>query len=144
MVCAFTCPIFAFTNQIWIIFLVLGVFEKFENRLAGQKRGLPTFSGLADLAAPKIGFRQCIFRATQKWPNGPDRTQFRVPSVYLQDSASFPANFFLAFDISTSTQQQIILFRYKPIPYSVLSTLGSFSSYRTHRKPFPAKFQNYP
>jgi hypothetical protein len=43
--------------------LFLEVFEKFENRLAGQKCGLPSFSGLADLAAPKNGFRQCIFWA---------------------------------------------------------------------------------
>jgi hypothetical protein len=37
--------------------LFLEVFEKFENRLAGQKCRLPSFSGLADLAAPKNGFR---------------------------------------------------------------------------------------
>lgn len=77
--------------------MVLGLFEKFENRLAGQNRGLPNFSALADLAVPKIGFRQCIFWETQNWPNGPASTLKQVPPVFPEGSASLLQNFYFLF-----------------------------------------------
>ena len=94
MIWVFTCLIFAFPNQVWIIFLVPRVFENFENRFAGQKRGLWSFSGLAD---PKFGFRQCKIWVTQVWPNGPGGTLIWVPSVYFQGAASELQNFWFSF-----------------------------------------------
>jgi hypothetical protein len=82
------CLIFAFPNQSYNKFSFPRVFEKFENRFAGQNSGLPLLAALADLAAPKIGFRQCIFWVFQNWPNGPGGSQNRVPPVYCEVSAS--------------------------------------------------------
>jgi hypothetical protein len=84
--------------------LVLGLFENFEIRLAGLKRGLSTFSVLADQANPKFGFRLCKIWETQVWPNGPDGTLIWVPPVYFQGAASKLQNFnfrFQHFNIQT-------------------------------------------
>ena len=89
----FTCLFFALPNQKCLIFLILGVFENFEKRLAGQKRGLPIFLGLADLAVPNIGFRQCKFWEFQNWPNGPGGTLKWVPPVYSEGATSNLQNF---------------------------------------------------
>ena len=59
---------------------------------------------------PKMGSASVFFWNSRKWPNGPDGTLRWVPPVLSQGSASKPAIFFIL-DISTSTQQQIILFR---------------------------------
>ena len=75
--------------------MILGVFENFEKRLVGQKRGLPFSEGLADLGVPKIGFRQYNFWEFQKWPNGPGGTLKWVPPVFSEGSARHLQKFFL-------------------------------------------------
>lgn len=97
MICMFTCLIFALPNQKYLISLILGVFKNFENRLAGQKRGMPNFLPLADLAVPKIGVRQCIFWEFQKWPNGPGGTLKWVPPVSSEGSARHLQKIFVIF-----------------------------------------------
>jgi hypothetical protein len=77
--------------------LVLGLFENFENRLAGLNRVLSHFSALAEQADPKFGFRPSKTWVTQVWPNGPDGTQIWVPPVYSQGAASCLQNFYFSF-----------------------------------------------
>jgi hypothetical protein len=77
--------------------LVLGFFEKFENRLAGLNRVLSRFSALAEQADPKNGFRPSKTWVTQVWPNGSDGTQIWVLPVYSQGAVSFLQNFYFFF-----------------------------------------------
>lgn len=52
------CLIPTLPNQKLINSLILGLFENFENRLAGLNRVLSVFSVMADQADPNFGFRQ--------------------------------------------------------------------------------------
>ena len=120
-ICGFTCLIFAFPNQVLIIFLVLGLFENLVNRLAGINRVLSTFPGLTDQTDPNIGFRLYKFWVTHNLPNGPDGTQFWVPPVYSQGAASTCRILFFVFNISTPKHQNTILLARYPLPAMCLA-----------------------
>ena len=138
----FKCLIFALPYQKYLISLILGVFENFEKRLAGQKRGLPNFLPLADLAVPKIGVRQCVFWEFQKWPNGPGGTLKWVPPVSSEGSARHLQKILPFFLSPKLVKCQTIILSEKHLPSTPIAILEQLSLTKTIRKPLPSKNSN--